>query len=73
MMTVEEKCRLYELAEEAEKRGDLTEADRILQSIPLTINVARIAKNVLGKEYIENSSLNFSEAEEAYGRDWFNK
>lgn len=73
MMTIDEKDRLYDLADEAEARGDIEEAERILMSVPLTPNMAKIVKEVWGKEYIKNSSLNFSEAEEVYGKDWLDR
>lgn len=73
MMTVEEKCRLYELAEEAENRGDLTEAEKISKTIPLSAISAKIVKEVWGIDFIKNGGFNLSEAEEVYGKNWLDQ
>ena len=73
MMSHEEKTRLYRLADEARERGDFEEAESIIDQIPLDPDIAMIAKKVSGSEYLKNSGLNLTDAEEFYGKDWLDK
>lgn len=70
MMTHEEKYKLACLVLDAELNGNLEEAQHIQRKIPLNHKSAMAAKEVWGKDFLKNSSLNLSEAEEVYGKNW---
>ena len=57
----------------AEANGDKEERGRILRTVPVYPEVARGAKELMGKERLLKSGFNLVEAERAYGKDWLDK
>ena len=53
--------------------GDEEERTRILRTVPVYPEVARGAKELMGKERLLKSGFNLVEAERAYGKDWLDK
>lgn len=70
MMSQDEKYKLYCRIMEAEEKGDFKKAEEIQKQIPLSYKSAMAAKEVWGSDFLKNSDLNLSEAEEAYGKNW---
>lgn len=73
MMTVEEKYKLVCHVMELKEKGDFEKAEEIQRQIPLSHKSAMAAKEVWGAEFLKNSDLNLSEAEEVYGKNWLTK
>jgi hypothetical protein len=74
MMSEEEKGDLAMAIIEAERRGDMEEAERLLDMLPLPEWLAKCAFVHYGKDGLEQakqSGLNFSEVEEKYGPQWY--
>jgi hypothetical protein len=66
----EERARVLRRANAAFARGDVEEAVRLTQSVPLLPEEARAAKQAFGVEWLRESGFNLTAAEEAYGKDW---
>lgn len=53
MMNIEEKKKLYDLADEAEANGDMEKKKAILKQIPIDPSIAMIAKDVYRSKYLK--------------------
>jgi hypothetical protein len=50
--------------------GKDEEASRMLRSVPLKPELAKIFKDVYGADYLAGSGFNLLEADKTYGKDW---
>jgi hypothetical protein len=69
-MTDDEKIRTTYKAALLSDEGKEEEASRLLRSVPLQPELAKIFKDVYGADYLANSGFNLLEADKVYGKDW---
>ena len=72
-LTPEKAKELMNAVNTAEANGDEEESDRILRTVPMYAELARGAKESIGKERLLELGFNLVEAERAYGKDWLDK
>lgn len=72
-LTNDEKFEIIQKAQEARKRGDGEEADRILQQLPLAPHLAKSLKRQIGSTELLKAGFDLSEAEAAYGPNWLSE
>ena len=72
-LTPEKLREINEALDRAEDSGDEEERMKIAKSIPMYPEVARGAKELMGKERLLELGFNLVEAERAYGKDWLDK
>ena len=53
--------------------GDDEEATRLHQLLPMAPQVAKVAKQVLGSQFLKESDFNLSDAEAEYGPNWLDQ
>lgn len=70
LMTLEEKWNLLDAIEKAEDASDEAEAGRLMRELPLAPGLAKIAKEMYGKEYLINRGYNLTEANAEFGDGW---
>jgi hypothetical protein len=69
-MTLEEKLDLVVKSIELKKTGQLEEADRVWNQIPIAPYLAKWCKDMMGTDFLLETGFNLSEAEHEYGQDW---
>ena len=69
-MILEEKLKLIEAAEEAEKAGNFVLAETLFDQVPLAPALGRGLAESIGYERAVALGVNFEEVDEAYGPDW---
>jgi hypothetical protein len=72
-MTLKEKALTAYQATLLFDKGEDEEARKLLRSVPLKPEIAKIFKDVYGTDFLIKGSFNLLEANEAYGRNWLNK
>ncbi len=73
LMTLAEKAALLDAIQAAEHAGDRDEAFRLMVTLPLHPGMAKIGKEMFGKEHLLNGGYNLSEAYAEFGDDWLDK
>lgn len=69
-LTREQKLDILEKALAARKCGDYEEAARWSRMIPLSLHMAKVIKEALGKDFLINFGYDLSEVEATYGKNW---
>jgi hypothetical protein len=72
-MTLEEKVMTMYKATLLLDEGKRDEAHKLIASVPLKPELAKIGKEVYGTDFLINGGYNLLEANKAYGKDWLNK
>ena len=68
-----ERSKIYAQITEAGAKKDLATVRKLMGQVPLSPEMAKIGKQVLGADTMRNSYFNLSEAEEVYGKDWLDR
>lgn len=71
--TKEEEFTILQASLAAAKRGDMEEERRLIRMLPLAPHLAKVAKEMWGKEYLLTRGYDLSEAEAAYGIGWLDR
>lgn len=71
--TKEEFFALSDEMWEAKRRGDMETYDRIDEILPANPKIAKIFKEVYGKEYLLAMGLDLTEANMRYGEGWLDE
>lgn len=69
--SVEEQDKMIESYADALRKGDETEADRILETLPLDPDWAMSIATVMGRDFLERN-FNITDATEKFGKGWLN-
>ena len=69
-MTKEQEFSIIEASLAAADRGNRVEERRLLKQLPLAPHLAKVAKEIWGKEFLLNEGYDLSEAEAEYGSNW---
>jgi hypothetical protein len=69
-MTDDERC---EIMYQAALLSDEEEAHKLIASVPLKPELAKVFKDVYGSEFLIEHGYNLLEADKAYGKDWLYK
>ena len=69
-MTHEEVNTLLAQAIRASEQGNYDKQKSLLQKLPLPAHLAKIAKDMWGKDFLKCSQWDLSEAEVLYGKNW---
>jgi hypothetical protein len=72
-MTKEEEFDILQASLDAADRGDYEEENRLLLLLPLAPHLAKVAKDLWGKDYLLQEGFDLSEAEAAYGPNWLDQ
>ena len=72
-MSLTERSQVYTQATNAIAENNWDTAMELMKTVPLSPEMAKIAKQVFGADYLKNSSFDLSAAEEAYGHGWLNR
>lgn len=67
----EEISKIYEDADAADARGDDDEKNRLEMLVPISPCVAKVSKDIYGKEFV--SQFNLFRANEQYGEGWMER
>jgi hypothetical protein len=72
-MTFEEKIQTAYQSVLLRQKGEREEATKLLRSVPLQPEIAKIGKDVYGADFLIEGGYNLLEANEVYGEDWLYK
>ncbi len=73
LMTLAEKAALLDAISDAEHAGDEDEAERLMMKLPLAPGMAKIGKEMYGREFLLENGYNLSEANAEFGDGWLDK
>jgi hypothetical protein len=69
-LTGDQKFKIIQASLDAADRGDREEENRLPLLLPLAPHLAKVAKEIWGKDYLLQEGFDLSEAEAAYGPNW---
>jgi hypothetical protein len=69
-MTDDEKVLTMYNAVMLYEEGKDEEASRLIRSVPLEPEMAKIFKKIYGPDFVANGGFNLFEVEKAYGKEW---
>ncbi|MDR3299679.1 MAG: hypothetical protein LBU43_06680 [Candidatus Accumulibacter sp.] len=72
-LTNEQTSYIIHASLEAAARGDAAEESRLIRLLPLAPHLAKVAKEMWGKEYLLQEGYDLSEADAAFGADWLDR
>jgi hypothetical protein len=72
-MALEEQAQTMYRVVLLHQEGKDEEASKLIRSVPLMPEIAKIGKEVYGAEFLIKGGYNLLEANEAYGEDWLYK
>jgi len=75
-MTQKERADIALKAFELKNQGKPEECEQVLRQLPLQPYLAKFVKDHIeyfGEDFFEKNGFNLSEAEAAYGSDWFTR
>jgi hypothetical protein len=72
-LTGDQKFKIIQASLDAADRGDREEENRLLLLLPLAPHLAKVAKEIWGKDYLLQEGFDLSEAEAAYGPNWLDR
>ncbi|GHT75931.1 hypothetical protein FACS189456_7590 [Bacteroidia bacterium] len=72
-MTLKEKLAIRVRSIELEESGQLEEAKRVWNLVPLSPHMAKFCKEKMGVDFLIQQGYNLSKAEAEYGKDWLTK
>ncbi len=72
-LSKEEHRRIFRQINEAIGVDDWDTAMELMKTVPYPAEMAKIAKQVYGADYLRQTGFDFSAAEEMYGKDWLDR
>jgi hypothetical protein len=71
-MTLDEKFAIGLKALELKKQGKTDEYERTMKSLPMPPYLAKVAKKLMGADFLIDGGWNLEEADAEYGSGWIN-